>query len=82
MPKMPRNISGSEIIQLLKRFGYIPTRQTGSHIRLTASLPGGQHHLTIPSHSTIKIGTLNKIFKDLADHLGLNKEEVVRQLFE
>jgi predicted RNA binding protein YcfA (HicA-like mRNA interferase family) len=31
MPKMPRDISGRELANLLKRFGYETTRQTGSH---------------------------------------------------
>ncbi|NYE57789.1 putative RNA binding protein YcfA (HicA-like mRNA interferase family) [Carboxydothermus ferrireducens DSM 11255] len=34
------------------------TRQTGSHIRLTTTLKG-EHHVTIPLHDPLKIGTLN-----------------------
>ena len=33
--KIPRDLSGSELIKRLKKLGYTPTRQSGSHIRLT-----------------------------------------------
>jgi predicted RNA binding protein YcfA (HicA-like mRNA interferase family) len=33
--KIPRDISGSKLIQLLAQVGYETTRQTGSHVRLT-----------------------------------------------
>jgi len=39
----------------LQKFDYQPTRQIGSHIRLTTN-KNGIHHITIPSHSQIKIG--------------------------
>lgn len=41
MKKLPRDISGSELIKLLsKKLGYIITRQTGSHIRITTQFNG------------------------------------------
>ncbi len=33
--KMPRDLSGAELIKRLAVLGYKPSRQTGSHIRLT-----------------------------------------------
>ena len=33
--KLPRDMSGEELAQLLGRYGYKSTRQTGSHMRLT-----------------------------------------------
>jgi len=48
--KLPRDISGTELAGLFRRYGYAITRQTGSHIRLTTQ-SGGEHHLTIPAHS-------------------------------
>jgi len=44
--KLPREISGTEIAKLLKKYGYEVTRQTGSHLRLTTVLKG-EHHITI-----------------------------------
>ena len=50
--KLPRNVSGQELIKKLKKLGYLPTRQTGSHIRLTTQ-EKGTHRLTIPNHNPI-----------------------------
>jgi len=36
--KLPRDLSGDELIRALRRFGYQTTRQTGSHIRVTSNL--------------------------------------------
>ena len=78
--KLPRNISSNELTSSLQKFGYAVTRQKGSHIRLTTSI-NGQHHLTIPNHNPIKIGTLSSILSDLAIHFNLSKEEVIKSLF-
>jgi predicted RNA binding protein YcfA (HicA-like mRNA interferase family) len=79
--KIPRDIKGKELAKLLRKFGYVPTRQTGSHLRLTTQVKG-EHHITIPRHGTLKIGTLNNIMKDVAIYLEKGKEEVIRELFE
>ena len=78
--KMPRDISGSELTKLLKKFGYTSVRQTGSHIRLT-TFQKGEHHPTIPQHDTLKIGTLSAILSDVADHFEINKQDKINQLF-
>lgn len=62
--KLPRDIRGDELAQLLNKFGYSITRQTGSHLRLTRILKE-EHHITIPKHKNLKIGTLNNIIKIL-----------------
>ena len=54
--RIPRNLSGNDLIKKLKKLGYEPTRQVGSHIRLT-TLENGTHHLTIPEHKPFRIGT-------------------------
>lgn len=33
--KMPRNLTGAQLIKALGQLGYQPSRQTGSHVRLT-----------------------------------------------
>ena len=78
--KLPRNIDAQQLIKALHKYGYEPTRQTGSHIRLT-TLQNGQHHITIPNHDPLRIGTLNAILTDVAQHLGISKQEVVERLF-
>lgn len=78
--KLPRNLSSDDLIRSLSRFGYQVTRQTGSHIRL-ATQENGEHHLTIPAHNPIKIGTLNNILKSVAEHFNLSRDELLRKLF-
>ncbi|ADB37188.1 type II toxin-antitoxin system HicA family toxin [Spirosoma linguale] len=78
--KIPRGLTGLELIKYLKPFGYEVIRQTGSHIRIQTT-QNGQHYETIPRHDPIKIGTLNNILKNIAEHFGLTKEELARQLF-
>jgi predicted RNA binding protein YcfA (HicA-like mRNA interferase family) len=77
--KIPRDIGGRELARLLGRYGYIITRQTGSHIRLTRKADI-DHHVTIPDHQSIRIGTLNNIIKDIAQHLGKTREEVIEDI--
>jgi predicted RNA binding protein YcfA (HicA-like mRNA interferase family) len=81
MPRVPRDISGQTLVKLLSRYGYKITRQTGSHIRLTSHVHGKEHHVTVPNHDYIKIGTLNSILNDLVQFLGKSKEEIVKDLF-
>jgi predicted RNA binding protein YcfA (HicA-like mRNA interferase family) len=64
--KLPRNLSGGELTSLLGRYGYAITRQTGSHLRLTSTLKGPKHHVTIPHHKALNVGTLNGILTDVA----------------
>jgi len=78
--KLPRDLSGQDLVKYLKIFGYEVSHQTGSHIRLTTQQQG-EHHITIPAHNPLKIGTLNAILKDVANHLGLDREELRNQLF-
>jgi len=65
--KLPRDVNAAKLIKSLKKLGYEVSRQTGSHIRLTCS-QGQQHHLTIPNHNPLKIGTLSAIISDLAEY--------------
>jgi predicted RNA binding protein YcfA (HicA-like mRNA interferase family) len=58
--RIPRDISGDELARLLKHYGYEVTRQVGSHMRLTTEREG-EHHITIPQHKTLRVGTLNNI---------------------
>ena len=78
--RLPRDLSGADLAQALKTFGYRITRQTGSHLRLTTS-EHGQHHLTIPNHNPLRIGTLSGILADVAAHFELNREELADRLF-
>lgn len=79
--KLPRDLGGDALARALRRFGYEVSRQTGSHLRLTTH-EGGQHHVTIPRHKGLRVGTLAGILSDVAGHLGLTRDELARRLFE
>lgn len=78
--KLPRDLAAQELVRACKKLGYIETRQTGSHIRLTTQ-ENGQHHITIPNHKPIKLGTLSAILTDIGSHFNLSKEDVAKALF-
>ena len=78
--KLPRNLKGKDLAQATEILGYVATRQTGSHLRLTTHL-NGQHHVTIPLHNPLSIGTLSNILADIALHHQITKEELVSMLF-
>lgn len=78
--KIPRSLSATELIKALKIYQYDIERQKGSHIRLTTFL-NGEHHITIPNHNPLKIGTLSSIIGEVANHLSKTKEEVAKELF-
>lgn len=79
--RLPRDLSSHELVRSLSKFGYVTTRQTGSHIRLTSHLKGAEHHVTIPAHDALKIGTLSQILNDVAIYLEVSREELIKALF-
>ena len=42
----------------------------------------GEHHVTVPAHSALRVGTLSGILGDVAVHFELTRDEVARKLFE
>ena len=65
--KLPRDVSGDGLAKALKALGYHVTRQSGSHLRLSTT-EGREHHVTIPRHDPVRIGTLAAILDDVAEH--------------
>jgi predicted RNA binding protein YcfA (HicA-like mRNA interferase family) len=78
--RLPRDISSTELIKLLQKFGYQISRQKGSHIRLTTTKQG-EHHITISNHDLIRLGTLSSIITDIANHFKKTKEEIAKEIF-
>jgi hypothetical protein len=39
-----------------------------------------EHHLTIPDHDPIKVGTFSAILRDVADKAGITREELLKTL--
>jgi predicted RNA binding protein YcfA (HicA-like mRNA interferase family) len=79
--KLPRDLSGHDLARALTRFGYAITRQTGSHMRLTSLIKGAEHHVTIPAHDPIRVGTLSQILSDVAAYLEMSRQELGETLF-
>lgn len=79
MKKIPRDLSASDLAKSLKKLGYECTRQVGSHMRFTTT-QFGEHHITIPDHSPLKIGTLNAILTNVASHFNISKQELLDQI--
>lgn len=77
--RFPRDLGGAELIAALQRVGYEVTRQKGSHVRLTTQR-NGEHHVTIPLHRPLRVGTLAGIIADVAEHLEIDREQLLRQL--
>ena len=78
--RLPRDLSGDELAGLLRVYGYVLTGQTVSHLRLTTTLDG-EHHIIIPRHGSLRAGTLSAILAEVAQHLGLTRQELLRELF-
>ena len=78
--RLPRNVSGNDLAQRLSSFGYHIARQTGSHLRLSTQREG-EHHITVPQHDALRVGTLASILGDVAEHFRMTREEVAERLF-
>ncbi|MBC7366661.1 MAG: type II toxin-antitoxin system HicA family toxin [Undibacterium sp.] len=78
--RIPRQVSGTKVAKALRVPGYDRVRQDGSHIPLTTSL-NGTHHVTIPNHKPLKLGTLlGGVLKPVAAHHGLTLEELLAKI--
>ncbi|RJP63241.1 MAG: type II toxin-antitoxin system HicA family toxin [Ignavibacteriales bacterium] len=80
--KMPRDISSDHLIKVLLKLEYSITRQKGSHLRLSKRYIDGEHHITLPNHNPIKIGTLNNILNELSLKTKLSKEDLIKLILE
>ena len=79
--RLPRDLTGTELARRLGRVGYTVTRQTGSHMRLTCAVQG-EHHITVPRHDPLRLGTLAAILDAVAAHRCVGREALLDLLFE
>ncbi len=80
MSKLPRDLTSEDLCRALKSLGYEITRQTGSHMRLTTR-EDGEHHVTIPRQSPLRVGTVAAILSEVATHLRTTRRELQERLF-
>ena len=72
MSKLPRGMSGKEVVKALERAGFYTKRQKGSHIVLRRDNPFAQ--VVVPDHKSIDTGTLATIL----DGADLSIEDFVK----
>jgi predicted RNA binding protein YcfA (HicA-like mRNA interferase family) len=78
--KLPRDLNGSQLVKMLEKVGYQVQHQTGSHV-IVRTIQNGENTQSVPNHKPLKIGTLNSILGEVADHLGTDKKELTELLF-
>jgi len=74
--KLPRNLSGREIVNGLLRVGYESVRQKGDHVYMT-TMVNGEQHVAIPLHNPVKVGTLAAILLAVSAHVRVSREELL-----
>ena len=72
MTKLPRGISGREVVKALQRAGFYIKRQKGSHIVLRRDNPFAQ--VVVPDHKSVDTGTLATIL----DGADLSVEDFIK----
>ncbi len=75
MAKLPV-LSGREVIKALRKIGFEPARQKGSHIVLVRMVSGSKQAVVVPNHKEIDPGTLLEIIRQA----GLKREEFEKLL--
>ncbi len=78
--KLPREVSGKELVRALETIGYERIRQKGSHVTLVSRTPE-EHHITVPLHNPLKLGMFSGIISDVARHRKISKEDLIQELF-
>ena len=78
--RLSRDLTGKQLVKALEQMGYRMTRQTGSHARLSCEI-AGPHHVTVPLHDPLRVGTLAAILADVAAHHKLTRDDLVVKLF-
>lgn len=70
--KIPRDLSGRELVRALsKHWDYRVLNQVGSHVILQTETP---------DHSPLRVGTLNAILRQVAEHKGATREDILDTL--
>ncbi len=69
MSRLPRSLSGNEVVRALRRAGFYFKRQKGSHIVLRRDEPFAQ--VVVPAQRSLDTGTLASVL----DGAGFTAEE-------
>ena len=74
MSKLPRGLSGQEVVRALDNAGFYIKRRKGSHIVLRRDSPFAQ--VVVPDHKSIDTGTLDSIL----DGANVSVDEFIKLL--
>ena len=77
--KLPRGVSGQDLIRALHRLGYAEVRQKGSHVVMRREGPPA-HTVTVPLHHPLKIGTLHGILAEVSQMCSITIESIIELL--
>jgi predicted RNA binding protein YcfA (HicA-like mRNA interferase family) len=77
--KLPRDIAGQRLAQAPKAVDYEHIGQRGSHIHMVNPYHG-RHRVAIPAHRALKAGTLHQLLKQVAEHIGVTRDELINKL--
>jgi predicted RNA binding protein YcfA (HicA-like mRNA interferase family) len=77
--KLPRDVTGKHLAQKLSKLGYVPTRQSGSHLILQPPR-AGMMPINVPQHKAIRVGMLHTILKQVAVENGVSVESLCKTL--
>ena len=72
MPRLPRGVSGADVVRALERLGFAVVRQRSSHIVMRRGVSG----CVVPNHREIKTGTLAGVLRQA----GVSVEEFTAEL--
>jgi hypothetical protein len=50
-------------------------------MRLTSASKGFEHHITIPKHKPLRVGTLSSIVGEIVAYLEIERQKLIQQLF-
>lgn len=77
--KLPRDLTGDELLRGLRRIGYVFDRQVGSHMIVKCASPR-THSVTVPNHKPLKVGTLSSILHEIALQRSLSVEALLDEM--
>lgn len=77
--RIPRDLSGADLVKRPGKLGYAISRQTGNYLRLIRN-EGGEHHVAVPNHDPLRIDTLSAILDSVAKHRGVSRDELLELL--
>jgi predicted RNA binding protein YcfA (HicA-like mRNA interferase family) len=72
MPRL-RRLSGTEVIEILRLFGFEIYSQRGSHIKLRRITSAGKETLTVPNHSQLDTGTSRAIMRQAGKYIPISE---------